>query len=122
MPTPLFSVANILHQKVSTPGGLNIGKLIDIVGDERTGAMSYFIIEGKQDKLYAIHHSYFYQLDTPPSLIFDQELGDDDFDFFTDLPVIYNETQVYTFSDLLEYEVPTLVVAEHRSDDESPFS
>lgn len=120
MPTSLFSVAGYLNQKVFTPNGSTVGILVDIVGDEATGKFTYFIVEGKQDKLYAIHHSYFYQLTSPPSLVLDQGLGNSDYDFFIDLPVIYNETQIYTFTDLLELEAPSLVTAEHRSDDEVP--
>ncbi len=121
MSSPLFSVIRYLNKDILTPGGFRIGKLVDLVGDERTGKLTYFIVEGKGQDLFAIHHSYFYQLPSPEAMVFDQELGNKDFDYFADLPADYLEEPVYTCIDLLQQEIPELVTAEHRSDDDFPL-
>lgn len=120
MSNPLFSIARYLSKDVLTPGGRCIGTLKDLIGDERSGKLTYFIIEGKEKELYAIHHSYFYQLQSPVAMVFDQELGNKDFDYFADLPTDYLDDPVYTCIDLLQQEIPELVTAEHRSDNEFP--
>ncbi|MEM6772542.1 MAG: hypothetical protein AAF597_18335 [Bacteroidota bacterium] len=120
MPTPFFSIVGFLNQPIHTPNGEVVGTLIDIIGDERTGSFTYFLLEGHDAKLYAIHHSYFYHLSFPSSLVFDQNLGDDDQDLFIDLPAAYQDVDICSLTELLHSAIPNLVMAEHISDDEPP--
>lgn len=104
--------------------GYVIGLLEDLVWNKDSGKVSYLIVtpqqaeSGTESVYFAIHHSYFYLEGPKGHLTFNPKIGKDDYSFFLDLPVLYEDMDVQDSTAFNRYVVNHSAVASHRSDNE----
>lgn len=119
----IFSASALLGTDIVSPEGAKLGALEDIICNKDTGKITYLIVSagrnlGFRNKLYALHHSFFYLNGDDEVLIFDTKIGKDDHNFYLDLPDHYDDATVHDFSDFSKEILLNLSVAGHRSDNE----
>jgi sporulation protein YlmC with PRC-barrel domain len=119
----IFSISALLGTEVVTANSMDIGKLEDVICNKDTGKITYLIISagkhhGDDDRMYAIHHSYFYLNGDDEQLIFDQKIGKENHAFFLDLPDHYDDATVLDYSSFARNVLPMLSIAGHRSDND----
>lgn len=114
-----FSIARFLGAKIITVDGIVAGDLRDIVGNGKSGFMTYYMINCPfSEAVYAIHHSYFMVDIEDKVLTFDAQRGGLTNDLFPDLPGSYDDVPVYTCEDYIDSVLPNLQLANHRTDNE----
>lgn len=122
MHSPLFSIARYLNTTIVAANESVVGQLVDLIGDKKTGQLSYILLKEKKTAvLYAVHYAYFRIDEDNDRLIFDEAQGDGDHDLFPDLPECYDDEDIHNSVELIRNVIPSLALADHRSDNESPF-
>jgi len=118
----IFSISSLLNRELQTPEGLNVGVLHDIICNKDSGKITYLILKTHSpERLFALHHSFFYLGEEEDEIIFDQKIGREDHVFYLDLPKNYAKTIVLKYNDFLHMVLPDLTAAGHRSDNEILF-
>lgn len=119
----IFSASALLGTDLITTDRVSIGTLEDIVCNKENGQITFLIVSaggylGRNDQLYAIHHSFFFLNGDDEALIFDLNRGDRSIVHVPDLPEHYEGSHILPFSAFQENILPHLSLAEHRSDNE----
>ncbi len=124
MITLIVSLSATLGSEVITGKDGVIAVIYDVVCNKDTGKLTYFILcpqslEDREDapaEYFAIHHSYFYFEGDNQTVTYNPKLGNDEHNFFLDLPQQYDEMEVQDLADFNRYVSAHSTAAGHRSD------
>lgn len=119
----IFSASALLGTDLISQDRISIGTLEDIILNKEEGSLSYFIISaggylGREDRLYALHHSYFYLNGDDEVLIFNPELGDPDQHHLPLLPEHYEGSFIMSYDEFKRNVLPFVKPAGHLSDND----
>lgn len=124
MSREIFSINALLGTELLSENGFSIGVIVDVIADKAGGQFEFFLISsgeilGQNDRLYAIHHSFFKLGNTKEELIFSPQAAQEGKEEAkAALPDHYRTSRVGDYQNFLNEILQDLTFGGHRSDNE----
>ena len=124
MAQEIFSINALLGTELLSENGFSIGIVVDVIADKAGGHFEFFLISsgdaiGQNDRLYAIHHSFFRLGKPDEELVFSPQFAQEGKEFAkASLPEHYRVSRVGDYQHFYAEILQDLTFGGHRSDNQ----